>query len=341
MTQRMTRASFSVLLAAAALAQPLAVRAADPVKLKLAFFADDTEMTWVTVIKPFVDNVNRDAKGTIEIDPFLNGALGRALPDQPQMVLDGVADIAFCIPGVTPGRFADNGVMELPGLFRNLRESSLVYTRMVAANRLRGFENYDVIGAIGTPPFSVHSKTKVTSLADLRGLRVRTTNATEAQTLKELGAIPVLMPVNEVPEAIGRGTIDAATVHPGPLFDFGINKVTKYDYFIGFGFSPLNVLMNKKVFDGLPKPGQDAIRKYSGEWFATTYIKGYSAYTDSLMTRLRADTSRTVTFPTPADDAAAQAAFKPVFDAWLAKDPRNPQLLKDVQTEIARVRSSR
>ena len=79
MTQRMTRASFSVLLAAAALAQPLAVRAADPVKLKLAFFADDTEMTWVTVIKPFVDNVNRDAKGTIEIDPFLNGALGRAL----------------------------------------------------------------------------------------------------------------------------------------------------------------------------------------------------------------------------------------------------------------------
>ncbi|HEY5348784.1 MAG TPA: TRAP transporter substrate-binding protein DctP [Candidatus Lustribacter sp.] len=211
---------------------------------------------------------------------------------------------------------------------------------MIAANRLRGFENYDVIGAIGTPPFSVHSKTKVTSLADLRGLRVRTTNATEAQTLKELGAIPVLMPVNEVPEAIGRGTIDAATVHPGPLFDFGINRVTKYDYFIRFGFSPLNVLMNKKVFDGLPKPGQDTIRKYSGEWFANTYIKGYSAYTDSLMARLKADSTRTVTFPTPADDAAAQAAFKPVFEAWLAKDSRNPQLLKDVRAEIVRVRSS-
>jgi TRAP-type C4-dicarboxylate transport system substrate-binding protein len=338
MSLSLTRARFAVSVAAVAAAVPLRARA-DTTKVKLAFFADDTEKTWTSVIKLFVDNVNREAKGAVEIDPFLNGALGRALPDQPQMVLDGVADIAFVIPGVTPGRFADNGVMELPGLFRTLRESSLVYTRMVAANRLRGFENYDVIGSIGTAPFSVHSKTKVTTLADLRGLRIRTTNATEAQTLRALGAIPVLMPINDVPEAIGRGTIDAATVWPGPIFDFGIDKVTKYDYFIAFGFSPLNVLMNKKVFSDLPKAGQDTIRKYSGEWFAETYIKAFPL--DQLTARLVNDKSRTVTFPPESEFAAAQVAFKSVYDAWLIKDPRNPDLLKEVQAEVARVRATR
>jgi TRAP-type C4-dicarboxylate transport system substrate-binding protein len=340
MTAVLSRARFAQLLAASVAALPIAA-SADVAKIKLAFFSDETEMTWVTVIKPFLENANRQGAGVIDITPFTSGALGRALPDQPQMVTDGVADIAFCIPGVTPGRFADNGVMELPGLFRNLREASLVYTRMIAANRLRGFEDYDVIGAIGTPPFSVHSRAKVTTLADLRGLRIRTTNATEAQTLKNLGAIPVLMPVNEVPEAIGRGTIDAATVHPGPLFDFGINRVTKYDYFIGFGVSPLNLLMNKTVFSGLPKSGQDAIRKYSGEWFVNTYADGYDKYTDELMARLKSDKTRVVTFPKPDELAAAQAAFKPVFDGWLAKDPRNPALLDFVRSELVRVRANR
>jgi TRAP-type transport system periplasmic protein len=338
MTTTFSRRRFSELLAGAIVAVPLAA-SADATKVKLAFFADETEMTWVTVIKPFYTSVNAQAKGVVEIVPYTSGALGRALPDQPQMVLDGVADMAFCIPGVTPGRFADNGVIELPGLFRNLREASLVYSRMIAANRLRGFQDYYVVGAIGTPPFSVHSRSKVTTLADLRGLRIRTTNATEAQTLKQLGAIPVLMPVNEVPEAIGRGTIDAATVHPGPLFDFGINHVTKYDYFIGFGVSPLNVLMNRKVFDGLPKSGQDAIRKFSGELFVNTYAAGYDKYTDELMARLKNDPSRVVTFPTPAETAQAQVAFKPVIDEWTAKDPRNPALLQEVQAELTRVRA--
>jgi len=340
MTRSLPRREFVGLLGAAAVAAPIAARA-DAQKLKLSFFTDETEMTWVTVIKPFVDNVNREAKGIIEIVPYTSGALGRALPDQPQMLLDGVADIAFCIPGVTPGRFPDNGVMELPGLFRSLRESSLVYTGMTSGGKLRGFENYDVIGAIGTPPFSVHSRSKVTTLSDLRGLRIRTTNATEAQTLKQLGAIPVLMPVNEVTEAIGRGTIDAATVHPGPLFDFGINRVTKYDYFIAFGFSPLNLLMNKKVFDAVPPAGQNIIRKYSGTWFANTYIKGYDVYTDGLMAKLKSDPNRVVTFPPPAELAAAEVAFKPVFDDYLAKDPHNADLLKDVRAELAGIRSTK
>src|SRR5208282_6198887 len=146
-----------------------------------------------------------------EIDEYPNGALGRALPQQAQMVLDGVADIAFVIPGVTPGRFPDNEVMDLPGLFRNMKEATLVYTRVINRNAMRGFENFYVIGAMGTPPFDIWSRAKVTSLADLKGKKIRVTNATQAMTMKQLGAVQILMPITEVAEAIGRGTIDGTT----------------------------------------------------------------------------------------------------------------------------------
>lgn len=316
-----------------------AVAHADAVKLKLAMFSADTEMTWVTTIKPWADAVNKAGKGIIEIDEYPNGALGRALPQQSQIVLDGVADIAFVIPGVTPGRFPDNDVMDLPGLFRDSREATLVYTRLMARNLLKGFENYVVIGSMGTMPFEIDSRTKITSLAELKGKKIRTTNASQAATIKQLGAVPVLMPPPEIPEAIGRGTIDGATEFPGPLFDFGIDRVTKYDYFLPVGISSLTVLMNKKKFDSLPKPAQDIIRKYSGEWFANQFVVGYGKYIDELLAKMKADHNRTMVQPTKQEMATAETAFKQVIADWEKKNPRNPELLKAVNEEIAKVRA--
>src|SRR5262245_27596106 len=78
--------------------------------LKFAFFTSDTEVRWVRVIKPFIDAVNADPSRAIKIEAFPNGALGRNLPQQPQMVLDGVADIAFVVPSLASGRFPDDAL---------------------------------------------------------------------------------------------------------------------------------------------------------------------------------------------------------------------------------------
>ena len=317
---------------------PVATKA-DPVKLKLAMFSSDTEMTWVTTIKPWMEAVNAAGKGIIEIDGYPNGALGRALPQQSQLVLNDVADIAFVIPGVTPGRFPDNDVMDLPGLFRNMSEATHVYTRLMAAHTFKGFDKYTVIGAMGTMPFIIHSRTKITSLAELKGKKIRTTNASQAATIKALGAVPILLPVPQIAEAIGRGTIDGATEFPGPLYDFGVNRVTKYDYQLPVGISTLTVLMNKAKYDSLPAKAKDIIKKYSGEWFADKFITGYGHYLDGLIAKMKADKSRVRVDPTAADLATADQAYKKVAADWAKKSPRNPALLKAVHEAISHVRS--
>jgi TRAP-type C4-dicarboxylate transport system substrate-binding protein len=327
----------TIVVMLAVLLAPFAAKA-DPQKLKLAMFSADTEMTWVAAIKPWADAVNKAGAGIVAIDEYPNGALGRALPQQAQMVLDGVADIAFVIPGVTPGRFPDNEVMDLPGLFRNIREATLVYTRLMDRHVIRGFDDYYVLGAMGTTPFEIDSRAKITSLADLKSKKIRVTNASQAQTLKTLGAVPVLMPVPEVPEAIGRGTIDGATEFPGPLYDFGIDRVTKYDYRINVGVSSLTLLMNRKVFDGLTPQAQAILRQYSGQWYANVFITGYGKYVDDLWAKMKADPSRVIVSPTKADQAAMEAASKATIDEWIKKDLHNSDLLKAVQAEIVKVR---
>jgi TRAP-type C4-dicarboxylate transport system substrate-binding protein len=314
---------------------------AQPTKLKFAVFTPDKEQTFVTVMKPFAEAVNKEAAGLVEIELFPNGALGRAPPQQAQMVLDGVADIAWVIASYTPGRFQENEVFELPGLFRDLKEATTVMTRLVQSGRIKGYDGFYPIGTFGTAPYSLHSRNPIGSIADIKGKKIRSSGAIEGETLKALGAVPIGMPVTEIPEAIGRGTIDGTTSHPSPLFDFGIARVTNAHYFTQLGVVPLAILMNQKKFEALPKGAQDAIRKHSGEWTAARFNEGISTYNDSLVKQLVADPKRKVVFPSQAELDAMQPAFRGVIDAWVAKSPRNKELLALVQAETANVRAGR
>ena len=113
-----------------------AIAAAEPIKLKLAFYSSDRSILYLAGIKPFVDAVNTAAKDLIHIDVYFSSKLGSA-DAIPNVLLDGGADIAFMAPGYTPKVFFDGSVAELPGLFHNAREATLVYTRLATGAYLQ------------------------------------------------------------------------------------------------------------------------------------------------------------------------------------------------------------
>jgi TRAP-type C4-dicarboxylate transport system substrate-binding protein len=313
---------------------------AEPVNLKFGMFSPDTEITVRTVFTPFAEAVNKEAPDDVHIEMFPNGALGRNPQQQAQMILDGVTDLALVVPSYTPGRFEENEVFELPGLFADMREATLVYTRLVESGKINGYEDFVPIAMVTTAPYSVHTNSPINSLNELDGKKIRSTGAVEGEVLKKFGAAPIGMPITQVPEAISRDTIDGTTAHPSALFDWGIVRVTSDHYFTRLGVVPLVVLMNKDKFNSLSEAGQDAIRKYAVEWMADTYIESIGAYNDSLMEKLKSDPDHTVVFPSQADMDANQPVFDGVIDEWASKSPRNKELLEAVRAEIAAVRSA-
>jgi TRAP-type C4-dicarboxylate transport system substrate-binding protein len=321
---------------ALALCLPVLAIGQQPVKLKFAVFSPDTERLYNTVKKPWVEAVNKAAGGAIQIELFPNGALGRAPQQQAQMVNDGVADIGFIVPPFTPGRFPDSEVLELPGVFHDLAEGTRVYTRLVQNGTIKDYGDYYPIAMWSTPPFSLHSNFPINSIKDLKGKRVRGSGVIQIESLKALGAVTVGMPPTEVPEALSRRTIDASTSQPAVLYDFGLDRVTSHHYFVRLGIVPLAVVMNRKVFEGLPKAGQDAIRKYDMDYINRLYIDSMLEYDASLVKKLQSDPKRKVVFPDAADQKAAQAAFEPVIKAWTAKSPRHAEIYQALQTELTR-----
>jgi len=314
---------------------------AEPVKVKLGHFAGDTEETYTGAIKPWADAVNAEAKGVIVIELYPNGALGRNLTQQAQLIDNGVQDIGFVVPGLSPGRFPDDVAYTLPGLFKDMNESSLVFDNLVRTGKMRGYENFFPVAEFGTAPFTIHLRKAITSLDGLKGLKIRAGNAIEADMLKALGAAPIVIPVNEIAEAVGRGTIDGTTAQPQTIEQFGIDRVTTYHLMAPLGSAPLEELMSKKVFDSLPKAGQDVIRKYSGRWFLKHYLDTGNVSNEKVMSRLRSNPRHKVVDLTPDDQKKWDAAAASVTAAWTAKDPANAKALEMVKAEIAKVRSGK
>ena len=212
---------------------------------------------------------------------------------------------------------------------------------LAEAGQLKGYDDFFPIGLFATAPYSLHARFPINSVADLKGKKIRTAGAIEGAAIKALGAVPIGLPVTEIAEAVGRGTIDGTSSHPSPLFDFGIDRVTNHHFFTRLGIVPLAILMSRKKFDSVPRQCQDAIRKYSGAWTAARFNDGIGSYNDSLVKKLQADSKRKVVFPSPAEIETMSQMMKPVVDEWLARSPRNQELFKLVEGELVKVRAGR
>jgi len=325
---------------AGALLFPFAA-AANPATLKLSFFTSDQSATYVSCVKPFVDAVNLDGAGLLHIEVYLSGTLGKTQKEIPELVRSGVADIAFVVPGQTPELFPDTEAMELPGLFRDAREAALVYTRLIAAGSVTDFKDFVVIGAYGAEPSSIQSRKPLASLADLKDQKIRSNNAIMSAALAKLGVTPVVIAYNETALAIAKGTIDGAAIDVATVLDVGTSRLAGNHYMLPIGSAPLVLLMNRQAFERLPDDAKALILRHRGEWTAARFIDASLNYQLAAIELLKGDSRRTFVLPSDADSDKAQAAFASVRQAWAGANPRNRELLTQVEAELAKLRAGK
>jgi len=323
-----------------ALALLPAIATAEPIRLKLAFFSSDSNHLYLSAIKPFVDAVNAEGKGRVAIDVYLSGKLESNLSKQTQLLRDGIADIAYIVEPYERAAFPDSLVIELPGMYRDGREATEVFSRLVASGLMRGFKNYFVIGAIASEPENIHTRSPVASLAGLKGKIIRANNETEYTIIEKLGAKPIFMPLNETAEALSAGKIDGAMVPPVPMIEFGIGRVANNHYMLPTSCVPQSLLMTRKRFESLPKDVQAIIRKHSGAWFTENYNRINESSTALVMTVLKSDSHRKVVIPSQADMNTADAIFKSIIDAYAAANPHNAELVNAAEAVLSKFRTS-
>lgn len=133
-------------------------------------------------------------------------------------VRDNITDVGFVVTAYHPAEFRE---INLPAELAMLGKNSLAMTGAISeytftcAECLREFEvfNHVYLGTIAPPPYIIMSKKPVATIADLKGLKMRTGASAYSRWAEHFGAQPARISATDTYEALGQGTIEA-NLHP-------------------------------------------------------------------------------------------------------------------------------
>jgi len=128
----------------------------------------------------------------------------------------------------------------------------------------------------------------INSLEDLQGLKMRIPGL-GGQVLKELGVDTVNIPPGDLLDALKTGKVDALE-WVGPSMDVGMGFHTAAEYYYTGWHEPateLQFLINKKLYEKLPKDLQQIVVKSIRLAAYDTYIQAYHANSENLNVILR------------------------------------------------------
>ncbi|MDP3475404.1 TRAP transporter substrate-binding protein [Hydrogenophaga sp.] len=217
---------------------------------------------------PWAQKVEAESGGKIKVQLFHAMALGGAPPQLFDQARDGVVDLTWTVLGYTPGRFNKAEVFELPFMSGSAEQSSQAFQEYVEKFAADEFSSVKLIAVHTHGPGLFHTRTPVTGLESLRGMKVRGGSRIINNMLTKLGATPVGMPVPAVTEALSKGVIDGTTipweVTPALKVSELVRNHTTFAGDRGLYTQTFAFSMNKASYDKLPADLKKVIDNNSG-----------------------------------------------------------------------------
>jgi TRAP-type transport system periplasmic protein len=280
-----------------------------------------------------IEQIGKETGGELSIRLHLGGSLPINTTTITQAVSDDVVQMGD--DGYFLGNIPIGGVLRLPMLIRTVAE----YQKAAAIMNPyleKAFEKKGVI-VLGQYlyPFQVaFSSKKLTSLADIKGQKIRVTSPEQGEFIKRLGGIPVTIGAPAVPSALDRGVVDGvltASTGGGNIW----KDLLKFNYRLGINYFNSVVIVNKERFEKLSPDIQSKVRKIVSD--NMPLITKAMEDEEEDLTRKFADGGMTVTKEDPQDIDVGMKAISAYWDEWAkSQGPEAVAALKQVRTAIGR-----
>ncbi len=284
--------------------------------IRAASFTAAQATTVRTVMKPWMDAVTKEVGGDIKFQSFWGGALGRSPVKQYELVVNGIADVAFIVPSYTLAQFPEMSLFSLPYLFRSGEEASTAAWRLYKEGVLTGFEKVHPVTIYASDNNALHLSKPVKSLDDVKGMKIRTAGPQESAVIGLFGATPVGMGMPAVTESISRGVIAGTLQSWTGVRSFRVANVTKGHIEEPLGTLPFVIGMNRTAYDKLPANARASIDKNGGLGLAKQGGIAFDRTSASYSAKLREDSSRSFIKVDGEQAAKREKMFFALHEDW-------------------------
>jgi TRAP-type transport system periplasmic protein len=260
-------------------------------------------------------------------------------------VRDGLMDLSYVTASYTPARHVLPAMAELPGAGATAEINSVAYRRIHWKHFHKvGEYNGVKLLAVWThgPGHMFNTKRPINSLADLKGMKIRTGGGIAEKFGNLLGASAFVKPAPESFELLNSGVADGVFFPLESVVSFKLDKVLKHATVFPGGFysSSFGFFINQDKWAKLPKQDQDIIEKMSGEAAARSNGKSWDT-ADAIGLEALKKAAVKIDTASPAFVKEVMTRAKELDDEWIkaasAKGVDGAKVLAEFRDELKKV----
>ena len=254
-----------------------------PITLRLHTFLPPVANPVKHFMQPWADKIAKDFDGRLKVQIFPVMQLGGKAEQLLTQVRDGVVDIAWTLPGFTPGVMPKLEIFELPFLHRDTHSTVMALQDFNDQHMKKEFEPYHVLLVNAHAGSLFMTKDPINKVEDFKGMKLRSYSRTNAWILEALGVTPLQVALPELAPMLSKGTVT------GSILPYEIAPSVKMqdltDYFTTLAppqprlsTAIFTFLMNKQKYDSLPPDLKKVIDDNSGRKLAPFAIEVWDRY---------------------------------------------------------------
>lgn len=209
----------------------------------------------------FAKDVDAATGGKLKITLHANASLFKA-PEIKRAVQGGQAQMGEILLVNYQNEWQLFGADGLPFLADSYDEAMKLYkAQKPILEKKLAEQGMILLYAVAWPPQGIFTKKPINSAADLKGIKWRAYSPATARIAELVGAQPVTVQAAELSQAMATGVVESYMSSGSTGYDTKTYEHLKYFYDTQAWLPKNAVLVNKKAYDALDKPTQDALLK--------------------------------------------------------------------------------
>lgn len=238
-------------------------------RLSLSFH-DSSQAHRTVFLQKWADEIKEATNGRVEITVYAGGTIA-AMGDALDAVKQRTCDMAMVYTNIFAGQFPLTDVVSLPmiGIDNAVQATNVLWDLMEEDADLQAeLSGFKVLNLNTNANNLIGSSKPVSTLADMKGLKVRVSAGTPADMAVAWGATPMTFAPSDIFQSIEKGVIDAYMIDFPGVDSYALYEVTPYYTDMPFFCSPFALLMNKDSWNEIPEDLQKIIDEHSGRAFS-------------------------------------------------------------------------
>jgi TRAP-type C4-dicarboxylate transport system substrate-binding protein len=260
-------------------------------------------------------------------------------------VRDGLMDMSYVTASYTPARHALPLIAELPGAGATAEINSVAFSRIhwKYFHKVGEYNGVKLISVFTHGPGQMfNTKRAINSLADLKGMKIRTGGGIAEKFGNLLGASAFVKPAPESFELLNSGVADGVFFPLESIVSFKLDTVLKHATIFPGGFysSSFGFFMNQDKWNKLAKQDQAIIEKHGFEYAARSNGKSWDTADQKGLEGLK-KAGVAINSANPAFVKEVMAKAKALADDWIkaanAKGVDGAKVLAEFRAELKKV----